>query len=348
QYTMDNYTATTWYVTPVGWIWVEGYTNPDNPTGDVSEVTYASVPGSNVTIGYPGKKLVAPRTYEASFGVEQQLFEDMSLGLRYIRRWERKLIEDVDASALDMDALMKNGELIWDETRWVPIEVTDPYDGKTITFYGDGEYRAADIYMVNVPGLKRDYNGFEVTLRKRFSLGWSFDLSYVYSKATGLVQNTYWESELDEPLYNNPNAHTNAYGRMSLDRPHQLKLSAVVNGPWGINISTYTRFFSGYASRRQVDSYPLAGYDAGNWVVNAEPYGSYRLPSLFLIDLRLEKQFKFSNSMSFRVFGDVFNLTNANTTTSWRTTSNHPSIPFQYTQGILDARSFRIGAKFSF
>ncbi|MDD8019878.1 MAG: TonB-dependent receptor, partial [Acidobacteriota bacterium] len=42
QYTMDNYTATTWYVTPVGWIWVEGYTNPDNPTGDVSEVTYAS------------------------------------------------------------------------------------------------------------------------------------------------------------------------------------------------------------------------------------------------------------------------------------------------------------------
>lgn len=341
QYLQDNYTATTWFVSDVGWIWIWGATDP---AGNLSAVYGAWVPGSNIKIGYPGHDLVAPRTYEAIVGLERELFEDVSLGVRYIRRLDRKLIEDVDAAALDMKALME-GELIWDASRWTPVSYTDPATNKTVTFYRDN-WRPAELYLVNPPGLKRDYEAFEFTLRKRFSRGWSFDLSYVYSKATGLVQNTYWESELDEPLYNDPNYHVNAQGRMYLDRPHQLKLSGVVRGPFGVNLSGYVRFISGNASRRTLSSWG-AGLGFSK-TVNEEPYGAYRLPDQFLIDLRLEKEFRIGDSLTLRVFGDAFNVTNANTATAWEVSSNSTARKFQETTAILDPRVFRLGARIEF
>jgi hypothetical protein len=343
QYLQDNYTAMTWFVSPVGWIWIDGYTNAD---GSLSSIDGAWVPGSTMKMGYPGHELVAPRTYEAVIGLERELFEDVSVGARFIRRWDRKLIEDADGSSLDMKALMDEGKIVWDAARWKPVQYTDPFDNKTVTFYRQMFYRTGELYLVNPPGLDRDYKSFEFTLKKRFSKGWSFDFSYVYSNSTGLVQNTYWESELDEPIFNNPNAHVNALGSMALERPHMLKLSGLVKGPLGINISGYFRFLSGYATPRT-----LSSWNAGlgfSQTVMAEKFGSYYLPDQFIIDFRLEKEFKIGDTLTLRAFGDAYNLMNKNTVTGWNNLSNSRSQKFRDTNSILDSRVFRLGARIEF
>ncbi len=342
QYLQENYTAITWFVSPVGWVWVTGYTDSE---GNFTWPWGIWLPGSYYTVGYPGHPLVAPRTYEAIVGLERELFEDVSVGVRFIRRWDRKLIEDVNAAALDMEALMERGELIWNSDMWQPVTVIDPYSGEPITFY-DQVYWDSDLYMVNPPGLKRDYKGIEFTIRKRFSRGWSLDFSYTYQQSTGLVQNTYWASELDEPLYNDPNAHINAYGSMGLERPHMFKLAGVVKGPFGINISGYIRYLKGRARPRYVNSANL-----GLWfdkTIIAEKFGSYYLPYLFIVDLRLEKEFKIGDALVLRVFGDAFNLTNANTTTAWNNDSSSLYLEFHETTAILGPRVFRLGARIEF
>jgi len=151
----------------------------------------------------------SPYNDELNIGLERELFKDIKLGVRYIRKWDRNLIEDVDRNALDFNALMNNGELIW--TNFAPVSVVDPYDGSTQTFYDVIDpYLASSEFITNPPGAKRDYNGVEVTVEKRFSNNWQMSFSYVYSKSKGLIGTDFDDSWSGQAYFDDPNAHTNA------------------------------------------------------------------------------------------------------------------------------------------
>ncbi len=248
---------------PNGWFYYnQRYDWDGNPVGDPYNIR---LPGGQ-KIGYPGfndGKLKAPYADELTVGLERQFLEDWSVGLRYIKKWDRNLIEDVDAAQLDMDALLTDGELVW--TNWEAFTVTDPYNGQEITFYNwVDENKPLDLYTINPPGAERNYDGLEFTLRKRFSQGWQFHISYVFQKSRGLIPTagTKPGQEVNgilgtSELYENPNAHTNAIGNFPRERRHMLKVHGMVRGPWGINLSGYFSFLGGRRYTRMISSADL-------------------------------------------------------------------------------------------
>jgi outer membrane receptor protein involved in Fe transport len=167
---------------PNGWYyWIDvfyGYT--------FVQISQSLTRPGGTSVGYKDHNLVAPTSRELTLGIERELWPDWSLGIRYIKKWDKDLIHVVDAAALDIDALMDHGQLVWLD--WEKVETIDPASGKPVTFYNNlNPLRLPEKYIVNPPGAERNYDGVEVKISKKYSQGWALDASYVYSNARGLI-----------------------------------------------------------------------------------------------------------------------------------------------------------------
>ena len=270
------------------------------------------------------------------------------MSARYIQKWDRNNIHLVDAAQLDIDQLFDNEKLVW--KGWTPVTAVDPFNGQTVTFYKRSSY-ATEQYIVNPPGANRDYKGFELILNKRFSKGWSFNASYVYAKAEGLLDSARGNESLGtSQLWNDPNTHINAYGELPLERKHQLKVQSVVRGPFGISLSGYFRFLAGGHYTRSVSSKYLgiSTSKMKNTSIYAEARGARKLPDVKILDLRLEKSFKFGNRFAIAAFADCFNVFNQGIATSVWTDSSNKARAFEQMTSISDPRIFQLGGRIEF
>jgi len=304
---------------------------------------------SSTTVGHPNYDLKAPTSDEFTIGIEREMWEDWSLGLRYINKKEKDLIHVVDAANLDITALMDNEELNWID--WEELTATDPYDGGTITIWNDlNPGRAPEEYIVNPPNAKRRYDGIELVLNKRYSHGWSINASYVYANSRGLISTARGGQSLGtSSLFGDPNAHVNMDGRFPYERRHQIKLTGLVKGPFGINIGGYARYFSGNRFTRSIRN-DFIGVDLnqpGTTSVFAEKRGSNGYPNYFQLDLKVEKEFRFG-SVSFKAFADVFNVFNDNSIIEEYLTSGNPDRPYGEDIDIIDPRVVRFGVRIEF
>ncbi|MCP4215053.1 MAG: TonB-dependent receptor [bacterium] len=346
KYLQDNFATISFSLHPANWVGFHLYTDDDHMPYAVRGL---SVPGTDAFIGYNDYEMKAPYALELTLGIERELWEDWSVGLRYTRRWDKRLVEDVSSASLNIDKLMETGEFEW--SNYTPYQVLDPHDGKYVTMWDqEGGYIYDTYYFLNPPGADRDYQGVEFTLNKRYSKNWSLMLSYVFNKSEGLVGNTYSETTGAKSYFDTPNTHVNAYGSMPLERRHQFKINALVKGPLGINMSCYFRYLSGRAYGRIIDTQYLENVTfVEDTAVYAEAPGAYFLPDLAILDLRVEKMFRFGKRMSVRFFADIFNVFNTNTTTGVHTDSSNPEYTFGEASGIYSRpRTVRLGGKFEF
>lgn len=329
---------------PNGWIVSRTMLNPD---GSIA-ADYPFMTPSASHVGYKDHELKAAHMDEFIVSIERELWEDWSMGARFIKKWDRDLLHKVDGARIDMETLLEKGELNW--IGYEEITVTDPYTGEDITFYNDTDPgRAPEEYLVNVDLGKRDYDGLEISLNKRFSHGWSMNFSYVWANSRGLFPTTGNGPMGVTDMFINPNAHINAEGRFPAERRHQLKLNALVRGPWGINVGTYMRLLSGRRYTRTVSSDLLGVQLAPSpRTIYAESLGSQGYDSLFLVDLRFEKELKVFKNIRLKLFADIFNLFNDNTVTSVYNNSSNPEIEFGKVYGILSPRLMRLGFKVEF
>lgn len=298
----------------------------------------------------------SPYLDELTVGFEREIVRDLSFGVRYIKKWDRNLMEGVDLTALDFDKLMSGADIFTVWTNYEPVTVVDPFDGKTVTFWKMKNTAVlARNYYTNPPGAERDYDGVEVTLNKRFSNRWMMMASYVYAHSRGLIGTDFNDSWTGTGYFNNPNAHINAYGEFPLERRHQFKLQGLWQGPWGINISGYYRYLDGARWTRQIRSYDLGlSLPQGVVTIYAEKRGSRKLPPLKILDLRVEKSFNILGGRKLGLFLDVFNVLNANTATGvWAESSRSTKVAgktvyFGQHTSIMDPRIARIGFRFDF
>ena len=349
RYTMANQTGWINSAHPNGWVGYLTNLEPDGTPIIGSEQVW-SVPAA-LKIGYKNYKLKAPYTDEITVGVERELFTDWSASARFIRKWDRNLIHQVDAAQLDMDKLMSTGEFDWSKN-WIAKNTVDPFDGKTVTFYSKKNTGASDIYIVNAPGADRDYKGLEITLNKRFSHGWALNTSYVYGEGTGLISQGRGSASLGtSTLFGDPNAHVNAYGTLDLDARHQFKVQGMLVGPLGINVSGYFRYLSGGTYTRLITSRYLGvsvSQSRSGTTIYAEERGSQRLDDAIRLDLRLEKTFKLGN-VTLSAFADCFNAFNQGIATSvWANSSNQTLYAYQRMMTINNPRTFQLGARVEF
>lgn len=291
--------------------------------------------------------LKTPFMDELIVGFERELIPDLSFSLKYIRKWDRNLIEDLIVEALDQEAI-RDGKYVW--SGYNPVTVVDPFDGSQITFYDQDESLVAQsAYITNPQPAKRDYDGVEVILEKKFSNNWQLLASYVYSKSRGLIGTDYNESTGGASYFNNPNVHVNSEGRFPGERRHQFKLQGSFQAPFGIMFSGYYRGFSGARYTRVIRSDDLGlDLNQGNVTIFAEERGSRGLPFAHVLDMRIEKQFRINDRFIIGILADAFNIFNSNTTTSLETISSSSSIVFEDIVDIRNPRVIRLGVRITF
>jgi outer membrane receptor protein involved in Fe transport len=284
-----------------------------------------------------------------NFGIERELFKDFALGVTYIRKWEKNMIEGVDEVHVDTADLKKNG-VDDGNPKWigyVPVQGTDPLTGNPVTFYSMDPSHPTNIslLMMNIPGVIRDYQGVEVKATKRVSNNWGMYASYVWSKGKGLLGTNRFDSDGASAYFNEPNIHINAWGVLKHQRHHVVKAQGTYIAPFGIQLSAQYIFMTGEPYPRQLrTSEAGAKLYQGTVTIAVEPYGAYHYPDIHELNLRVQKSFNIGPGQ-FIVIGDVFRALNAQTVTGvgWRT-----GLDWQRVTSIVNPRYFRLGLVYRF
>ena len=301
-----------------------------------------------------------PRVDEATIGFERALSGSMRLQLTGIWRDNKNFVNSVATSA-----------------RWSPVQTTDAL-GHPITLYRwvNRATTNTDYTIQNVEGFQyldpnggvvgtanpfRKYRAFMAVLNKRFTNRWQAQVSYVYSKATGNVDNSS-AAQVATRQFQTPNlALVNADGEASFTPKHEFKLLGSYQIPKiDTSVNAYLAATSGlpYGYIQQFSNSLLntSGVSSSYRRILIQPRGAYHLPSLYQLDLRLEKTFTLTGRNRIGIYGDIQNLGNRGGITGVITRATSVtlpdestfSLPFNTPAALQAPRQIRLGARWSF
>ena len=261
----------------------------------------------------------SPLTDEFTVGIWHELFRNFSLGLNFIYKDKKNILEDALYSP-DTDEWWNTLDKPAAQKYWIPFNTTvpsDEYGDVDITFYVSKLPPDAPEWLYrlsNIPELKRRYWAFELIFDKRMSNGWQLAGSVVYSKAYGTIGGFYGESWGWSGAADTPNFYINRYGRMDIDRPLQIKLMGTAQLPYKIFLSAYYFFISGAPWSRDVSIRPPSSWTTPQnafrtfYYVLLENPGTRRYRSSNYLSLRLEKEFLLGELGTLSFYVDVFNV----------------------------------------
>ena len=322
---------------------IEGYPFPED------EWVLDFVDVWNSTKFEMSKDINFPYVNQFTVGVERAINADLSVAVNYIYRSNHDLL----------DMVLTNGE--FESTQWTDNEGSNP-TGQTFDVWEVTSDTDDHIYRIYNPkegdfnGLVgytpyAKYSGIEFVLNKRFSNRWQMQASYLYGKAWGTSSNEH-DSDGDNSFANSyafsfdRNLQTNIDGRLTYDATHMVKIQGSVLLPLDISLGTVFVFSSGmpYARNARTDV-----RDRGDrvWLKTTET-GAYRLPDVFLLDLRVEKIFNLGR-VRLSPMMDIANVFNSGTVTNVVSSDwSGSERPFQDPQDIVSPRRFRLGIRLTF
>jgi outer membrane receptor protein involved in Fe transport len=252
-----------------------------------------------------GNVLVDPdlkpmKTQEATIGLEHELTNIMSVGVRYTHKWLNEAIEDVGV-------LVDGAEIFY---------IANP--GR-----GIGEFPVPGLPAV--PEAKRVYDGIDFTFNRRLHNNWSLTSSLLVSRLwgnyTGLT-NAQSESARNAPnvsrafdgLFMSFDSKGNAvYDRMAVDMPLQIKALGTYMTPWGTSIGVDVRANSGLLQTTSMNYKSVP--------VPVEGYGDLgRTPFFSQTNLLFSHTFRLPRGMQLNAQLNVNNLFDQDTVTAFDTT----------------------------
>lgn len=248
-----------------------------------------------------------PYMHQIVAGVERDLSHNMSLSAMFIYRNWKNIIGRVDTVGNYLPVDQYVPEL--DET----FQIWERTDGSYYK-YTLKNIQKGDSWISREP--YRKYWGIELLFNKRFSNNWQLLASYVYSQATGTINNEIADDIGYGGSTDDPNFWINANGRSTNDPTHMLKIQGTVVLPFGIYLSTYFRAITG---NTWTTRYWTGLLKQGRVTFLTEPRGTNRYPLEKTLDMRLEKTFTFAGKYRVGLMFDVFNVFNDNTINSWGT-----------------------------
>jgi hypothetical protein len=232
------------------------------------------------------------RSQEASAGLEHQLNNVMAVSARFVHKHLDRGIEDtgsIDAQSNEIYVIANPGEGI----------TTFAYPG------------------VNLPKMRRNYNGVEFAFDKRLANNWFFRGTYLYSRLSGNYPGL---SEADENGRTDPNVGrlydypvmmfkqdgTASYGPLPTDRPHQIKAQAIYQFRFGTTIGVNQFVQSGIPVTRE-----LAVIPPNNFPVQYLGRGSDgRTDSFTQTDLYVQHDIKVGGTRAVQLQITILNLFN--------------------------------------
>jgi hypothetical protein len=222
------------------------------------------------------------------------------------------------------------------------------------------QYLSPDGQVIGTADPFRRYRAFMAVLNKRYENRWQAQISYVYAKTSGNVDNTS-SAQVSTRQFETPNlALVNAEGPASYTPQHEFKILGGYTIP-RIETSVNAFFVSTsglpYARVQQFSSSTLntTGLSSTYRRLNIAPRGTYQLPTLTQLDLRFEKTFNFAANR-IGIYADFQNIANSGTVTSTITRPQSVTLldgstfplPFDTPATVQPPRQIRIGARWAF
>jgi hypothetical protein len=224
----------------------------EGPPGSGCPGTFIEQVDSRHVANDPLNNLVDPdlepvQTREFSLGLDHELSRVMSIGIRYVHKWFVRTIEDVGVQVPGV------GEEFF---------IANPG-------YGFGAFPLGQEYP-QTPFPRRDYDGFDISFRKRLSNNWFMNtnllISRLYGNYSGLTstdegsRNSPNVNRFFDGLYMNFDSRGNTtYGRLQNDRPLQFKIQGGYITPWGTQAGVNFFAGSGYLNSTTVSYKSVAG-----------------------------------------------------------------------------------------
>ncbi|MGE0406109.1 MAG: hypothetical protein AB7O65_07410, partial [Candidatus Korobacteraceae bacterium] len=191
---------------------------------------------------------------------------------------------------------------------------TNPLTGDIITPYNiPTSYRGrVDYLLTNTPVVDDNrYDGLEITAERRFDKKWMLRTGVTFQRNRGVYSNGTSDN------FNDPNQDINRMdGSIDQDARVLFKLSGIYVLPLKIQTSVNFTHTGGYAI---LPSYTVSGLNLAESIKLA-PNGSERLSDVNLMNLRLSRPTKVTESFTLEPVVDLNNLTNTNAVIAKATT----------------------------
>lgn len=288
------------------------------PLSKCTDYRVVSIAGGGAEFITPG--LSGQYSDELIVGAEYEVLPDVKVGINYTHKTLPNVLEDIFLPGSPDYGITNPGQNFDDEADKLLAKSATELMSSDPKVRNQGELdqsRAQGMYRIKTYDKPyRTYDGVQVQLTQRPTKNSLVMASYTYSKEQGNFPGLFSTEtgQLDPNItseYDLPGLLANRYGPMGLDRPHLLKL----DGFYRFDLKTAGLITVGASLRAQsgIPHNVLAGdptYGTGESYLL--PRGAFeRSPTTGQADIHLAYGYRLSKGTTLEIFGDVFNLTNA-------------------------------------
>ncbi|MFB3855112.1 MAG: carboxypeptidase regulatory-like domain-containing protein [Vicinamibacterales bacterium] len=301
-------------------------------------------PSQLTTTGKVDPKLTADKTDEILISFDQQLGPDFAVSAAYI--WRK--YTNFRWSPLDNFSAAN-----YEAVKWTPTAGTCPAGAHCpeVTYYRRTSQPGTAYTYTNQPDYWRDFNGFEITARKRLSKGWLMNASFSYNDAKEHYDSpAAYQDPTNIDKFNTgqyaPESTSSGLGNVFVNARWLFRVSGVYQLPWQhINVSAFYNSRDGYPLIRDVLG-PSRPYGQSAPAINLDRIGDVRLPNFQTLDFRVDKVFTLLDRVRVTASMDVFNMLNGNTALSIRGRQNASNA--NTISSLLAPRVIRFGFRATF
>ena len=243
------------------------------------------------------------------------------------------------------------------ETYTIPVTRPDPgFDGRVDTADDPGTFvtyfefpqslagrRFEQFLLKNETEANPSYTSFEIATTKRLSSGWMAMVSYSATKKKVPYVNGLNPSQSTSSVTLAPRDPNSEIFAADNSWESVGKILAAYILPYGVLVSTNYEYRSGIPWARQIQF--TGGQTIPSIVLRVEPIGARQLPSIQLVNMRVQRRFALSQTRHLEVRAKIYNLTNANTVLGVNMRSG---TSFLRPTSILEPRILELSASFIF
>ncbi|HEV8209010.1 MAG TPA: TonB-dependent receptor [Vicinamibacterales bacterium] len=322
-----------------------------NPIAIVAGTWASANPGNAVSSNSVDPNLRNDSTDEVILGIDREIGAGFAVGANYVWRrygdfsWnDRPGISSADFAPVTFTPAAAA----------CPAGATCP----AITFYQPLFQNPTTLFETNIPGYTRNYNGVEVTGRKRMSNHWLMNTSFAYNStivnfgsfpgsqpsiASATISEDPTNRSLRDGYQYDYLTGGSGIGNVYVNAKYLFKLSGMYQAPLGINVSAFYNARQGYPQEISVQT-PSRVNGVAQVDVLLNPVGDTRLPNYQNVDFHVDRAVKVG-TVRFVPSLDVFNVGNFNTIQAIRSRQNAANA--NQIQAILAPRVVRFGIKFN-
>jgi len=304
-------------------------------------------PGSPVTTAIVDPNLTNDVTNEFIAGVDREVMNNFGFGVMYIyRKYDNfcgSASQQCVGSAVryldSTDQYLVGGPQAFTAACGNSLCSQSSY---TAYYYNINAPQHSNTIQRNI-GQYREYNGIQLTARKRLTNHWMLTSSYAYNRELNYTP-------LPSIDYLDPTNHAPVdmiSGREDGSRnvPHVFKLQGLVQLPYNINASAAFGANSGAPFNPTIVTTFNRPNGIGTATMNVVPVSSLRYPSVKKADLNIDKSIRFGQRRVVLNMA-IFNITNTNIVLAQTVRQNTSTA--NYVTTIVGPRVIRFGARFNF